>query len=84
MLFFFEKNTIIQNESSAQSSNKETDMGDNRSKRFEFLLKQTEIFSHFMPGSNKITPEKKKTGRKKVVDEAAKKKETEAPLDASE
>jgi SWI/SNF-related matrix-associated actin-dependent regulator of chromatin subfamily A member 5 len=41
-------------------------MDSNRSKRFDFLLKQTEIFSHFMPGSsNKITPEKKKSGRKK-------------------
>lgn len=56
-----------QNESSAQSSsNKETDIDNNRSKRFDFLLKQTEIFSHFMPGSSKITPEKKKKpGRKK-------------------
>ena len=40
-------------------------MDSNRSKRFDFLLKQTEIFSHFMPGSGKLTPEKKKSGRKK-------------------
>lgn len=35
------------------------------------MLKQTEIFSHFMPGSNsKITPEKKKKpGRKKEDEE---------------
>jgi DNA-binding domain len=51
------------------SSNKETDIDTNRSKRFDFLLKQTEIFSHFMPGSSKITPEKKKKpGRKKEVE----------------
>lgn len=57
----------LQNESSSNPSGKETDTAEtNRTKRFEFLLKQTEIFSHFMPGStsNKITPEKKK-GRKK-------------------
>lgn len=48
----------------------------NRSKRFDFLLKQTEIFSHFMPGSGKLTPEKKKPGRKK---EDVKKKEPTTP-----
>ena len=26
---------------------------DNRSKRFDFLLKQTEVFAHFMGGQNK-------------------------------
>lgn len=52
-----------------------------RSKRFDFLLKQTEIFSHFMPppGNNtssnvKTTPPPKKAGRKskaeKLEDEA--------------
>lgn len=40
-------------------------MDTNRGKRFDFLLKQTEIFSHFMPSSGKLTPEKKKVGRKK-------------------
>lgn len=58
---------FLQNESSSNPSGKETDTAEtNRTKRFEFLLKQTEIFSHFMPGStsSKITPEKKK-GRKK-------------------
>lgn len=58
-------------------------MGDNRSKRFEFLLKQTEIFSHFMPGSNKITPEKKKVGRKKKEEEPKAKEEDEKKLEAS-
>ena len=60
-----------QNESSAPSSAKETDIDTNRSKRFDFLLKQTEIFSHFMPGStSKLTPEKKKKpGRKKEKEE---------------
>lgn len=60
-------------------------MGSNRSKRFDFLLKQTEIFSHFMPGSNKITPEKKKSGRKREKDDDKKEsKEQAANLDASE
>ena len=36
-------------------------------KRFDFLLKQTELFSHFM-GSNKTTsPLKMKVGKKKVA-----------------
>jgi SWI/SNF-related matrix-associated actin-dependent regulator of chromatin subfamily A member 5 len=66
----------MQNESSAQSSNKDNDMSSNRTKRFEFLLKQTEIFSHFMPGTTgKITPEKKKSGRKKEKEEAKREKE---------
>lgn len=56
-------------------------MDSNRSKRFDFLLKQTEIFSHFMPGSGKLTPEKKKVGRKK---EDAKKKEPTTPIDPAE
>lgn len=61
-------------------------MDTNRSKRFDFLLKQTEIFSHFMPGTNKITPEKKKVGRKreKEKDDEEKKKEAAAGLDSSE
>jgi hypothetical protein len=51
-------------------------MDNNRSKRFDFLLKQTEIFSHFMPGStSKLTPEKKKKGRKKEEKEEKEKKE---------
>lgn len=58
-----------------------SDFDTNRSKRFDFLLKQTEIFSHFMPGSSKITPEKKKKpGRKKEKEEEAPLVD-EAPLD---
>jgi hypothetical protein len=44
-------------------------------------LKQTEIFSHFMPGSGKLTPEKKKPGRKK---DDVKKKEPTTPIDPAE
>jgi hypothetical protein len=41
---------------------------DNRAKRFDFLLKQTEVFSHFMGGTKaksplKMKPEKKKAGK---------------------
>ncbi|CAO1385409.1 unnamed protein product [Diamesa serratosioi] len=56
------------NESSAISSVKETDFESNRRNRFDFLLKQTEIFSHFMPSggnASKTTPPKPKPGRKK-------------------
>lgn len=58
-------------------------MDTNRSKRFDFLLKQTEIFSHFMPGNTgKITPEKKKSGRKK--EETKKQPQNAATLDPAE
>lgn len=76
-----------QNESSAQSSsNKETDIDTNRSKRFDFLLKQTEIFSHFMPGSSsKITPEKKKKpGRKKEKDVDEEKEKLDSSIDPND
>lgn len=73
----------LQNESSAQSSAKETEFDSNRSKRFDFLLKQTEIFSHFMPGtSSKITPEKKKKPGRKKEEEKEEKEEEE--LDRSD
>ena len=43
---------------------------DNRAKRFDFLLKQTEVFSHFMGGTKAKSPlkmkpvkEKKKAGK---------------------
>ncbi|CAG9859824.1 unnamed protein product [Phyllotreta striolata] len=56
-----------QNESSSDATSKgeEFDMkvASDRSKRFDFLLKQTEIFSHFMNQSK--TPTKPKTGRPK-------------------
>lgn len=70
-VFFFPTFKIAQNESSAPSSAKETDIDTNRSKRFDFLLKQTEIFSHFMPGgsTSKVTPEKKKKPGKKKEEE---------------
>jgi SWI/SNF-related matrix-associated actin-dependent regulator of chromatin subfamily A member 5 len=71
----------FQNESSVPSSNKETDIDTNRSKRFDFLLKQTEIFSHFMPGSSKITPEKKKKPGRKKEAEAEVEPEPEPELD---
>lgn len=39
-----------------------------RSKRFDFLLKQTEIFSHFMTNAPKATsPPKAKAGRPKKI-----------------
>lgn len=36
-----------------------------RGKRFDYLLKQTEIFSHFMSSQPSKTPTKPKTGRPK-------------------
>ena len=59
-------------------------MDNNRSKRFDFLLKQTEIFSHFMPGSNKKTPDKKKGRKREKVEVEEKKPEANTSLDASE
>ena len=44
-------------------------VNDNRAKRFDFLLKQTEVFSHFMGGTNKaksplkVKPDKKKKAK---------------------
>lgn len=40
-----------------------------RSKRFDFLLKQTEIFSHFMSNTSKTgsSPPKPKAGRPKKI-----------------
>lgn len=42
-----------------------------RSRRFDFLLKQTEIFSHFMTNSAKTgtSPPKAKAGRPKKIKE---------------
>lgn len=42
-----------------------------RSKRFDFLLKQTEIFSHFMSNTPKSgsSPPKPKAGRPKKIKE---------------
>ncbi|KAG5684431.1 hypothetical protein PVAND_013665 [Polypedilum vanderplanki] len=63
-----------------QNSNTDKEVDHNRDKRFEFLLKQTEIYSHFVTGtSNKITPEKKKARKKlnKEVDHRHRKTEQE-------
>ncbi|XP_022908972.1 chromatin-remodeling complex ATPase chain Iswi isoform X2 [Onthophagus taurus] len=43
----------------------ETKIETDRSKRFDYLLKQTEIFSHFMTSQNAKGKEKPKTGRPK-------------------
>lgn len=56
-----------QNESSSDTTSKgeefEVKVASDRGRRFDFLLKQTEIFSHFMNQSK--TPTKPKTGRPK-------------------
>lgn len=44
----------------------ETKLETDRSKRFDFLLKQTEIFSHFMTTQAKGTP-KPKAGRPRKI-----------------
>ncbi|KRT79177.1 helicase [Oryctes borbonicus] len=51
----------------------ETKLETDRSKRFDFLLKQTEIFSHFMTSHTSKSKDKPKSGRPKKVksDEAA-------------
>ena len=60
----------IDNSDSAGTSGTSTPMASENAstnKRFEFLLKQTELFSHFM-GNNKTTsPLKVKPGKKKVM-----------------
>ena len=60
----------VDNSDSAGTSGTSTPMASEQSganKRFDFLLKQTELFSHFM-GSNKATsPLKVKAGKKKVM-----------------
>ncbi|KAK9759055.1 SNF2-related domain [Popillia japonica] len=45
----------------------ETKLETDRSKRFDFLLKQTEIFSHFMTSHTSKSKDKPKTGRPKKV-----------------
>lgn len=50
--------------SSSRGGDFETKLETDRSKRFDFLLKQTEIFSHFMTNANKEkSPLKIKPGR---------------------
>lgn len=43
-------------------------METDRTKRFDFLLKQTEIFTHFMSNSTKSSPTKPKGRPKKNKD----------------
>jgi DNA-binding domain len=78
----------FQNESSsdaASSNTKETDFDSkietDRGKRFDFLLKQTEIFSHFVSTANSVpkSPLKVKPGRQKKE-----KKEKADDADAAE
>lgn len=68
---------IGQNESSSDTTSKgedfETKLASDRGKRFDYLLKQTEIFSHFM--NQPKTPTKPKTGRPKKDKSAEKEKD---------
>lgn len=68
----------FQNGSSSDTTSSRGKEGDfeskietDRSKRFEFLLKQTEIFSHFMTNTSKSgsSPPKAKAGRPKKIKE---------------
>ncbi|XP_060530660.1 chromatin-remodeling complex ATPase chain Iswi isoform X2 [Cylas formicarius] len=65
------ESTLNDNESSSDANSKiedfDTKVENDRGKRFDFLLKQTEIFSHFMNQSK--TPTKPKTGRPKKLKE---------------
>lgn len=84
----------FQNASSLEtgsSNEKETDFESkietDRSKRFDYLLKQTEIFTHFMTNSSPKNTQKGKAGRpKKIKDPAASTETTEAtePTDIAE
>lgn len=79
---------FLQNESSSLESTKEVDFDTkietDRSKRFDFLLKQTEIFSHFMTAANANAPKsptKVKPGRKATT---SKQQTSEKPVDVGE
>lgn len=69
----------LQNESSSEtteSREREADFENkiekDRSKRFDYLLKQTEIFTHFMTNTGPKSPNKTKTvGRPKKVKESS-------------
>jgi SWI/SNF-related matrix-associated actin-dependent regulator of chromatin subfamily A member 5 len=74
LLFSHNYFLFLQNESSsdaASSNTKETDFDSkietDRGRRFDFLLKQTEIFSHFVSTANTVpkSPLKVKPGRQK-------------------
>ena len=60
----------VDNSDSAGTSGTSTPMANDASganKRFDFLLKQTELFYHFMGTSKATTPLKVKPGKKKVM-----------------
>lgn len=74
---------IWQNESSSntnESAEKETEFENklemDRSKRFDYLLKQTEIFTHFMTNTGPKSPNKAKT--------VGRPKKNKEPTDAAE
>lgn len=50
----------------------DTKVSEDRSKRFDYLLEQTEIFAHFMTSGQKSGEQKAKPGRKPKVDPNAK------------
>lgn len=59
-------------ESSTGKAEFENKIASDSGKRFDYLLKQTEIFSHFMSGASSKTPDKPKgRPKKKEVDENA-------------
>ncbi|XP_077293323.1 nucleosome-remodeling ATPase imitation SWI isoform X2 [Arctopsyche grandis] len=67
--------TSSDNSSRGKEGDFESKIETDRSKRFDFLLKQTEIFSHFMASSSKTTggsPVKPKAGRPKKIKEEEK------------
>lgn len=57
-----ESDTTTSSKGKADFENK---IASDRGKRFEYLLKQTEIFSHFMSGASGKSPEKPKGRPKK-------------------
>lgn len=67
---------FTQNESSSNSTEKEADFENkiemDRSKRFDYLLKQTEIFTHFITNTGTKSPTKTKSaGRPKKSKDVA-------------
>lgn len=71
------------------SNEKETDFESkietDRSKRFDYLLKQTEIFTHFMTNSSPKNTHKGKAGRpKKIKDTSASTEPTDNATDIAE
>lgn len=69
---------LPQNASESEESSKESSKGkaefenkiaSDRGKRFDYLLQQTEIFSHFVSGDKSKSPEKPKGRPKKAKDD---------------